>query len=60
MKTEKVNYHHGKGFFAFKGIVVILLGLALWFNFLTLAQTFAISLVLLGIKKIYLSATHHC
>ncbi|MBS3172061.1 hypothetical protein J4438_00575 [Candidatus Woesearchaeota archaeon] len=42
-----------KGFFMFKGIVAILLGLILWFDYLSFSQVIAITFVLYGIKKLF-------
>jgi uncharacterized membrane protein HdeD (DUF308 family) len=41
------------GMFVFAGIISIILGLVLWFGYLTLTQVFALLLVLMGIKKLY-------
>lgn len=50
----------GKGALVFKGIIAIILGLILWFNYLTLAQIAAIVLILMGIKKLYYSSKCTC
>jgi hypothetical protein len=49
-----------KGLFTFKGIISILLGLILWFGYLTVEQVIAIVLILLGLKKLYYTATCNC
>jgi len=40
----------------FKGIISILLGLILWFGYLSFTQVFAIVLILIGIKKLHYSS----
>ncbi|MBT3417045.1 hypothetical protein HON86_02650 [Candidatus Woesearchaeota archaeon] len=55
--TCAVGCHSGKGAFAFRGIISILLGLILWFGYLNLTQVFAIVLILVGIKKLHYSTS---
>mgnify|MGYP003973323599 FL=1 len=52
-------YGPSKNALVFKGIISILLGLILWFRYLSLTQVFAIVLILVGIKKLYYSS-HAC
>ncbi len=62
MKKEEKSVHHcgpSKNALVFKGIISILLGLILWFGYLSFAQVFAIVLILVGIKKLYYSS-HAC
>jgi hypothetical protein len=49
-------YCPSKGALVFKGIIAIMLGLILWFGYLTLTQIFAILLILVGIKKLFYSS----
>lgn len=44
-----------KGFLMFKGIIAVLLGLILWFNYLNFSQVIAITFVLYGLKKLFYS-----
>lgn len=50
--------HMGKGAYVFKGIIAIMLGLILWFGYLTLGQVIAIVLILTGIKKLFYSSKY--
>jgi uncharacterized membrane protein HdeD (DUF308 family) len=56
-KMEEMGCHccPNKGFLMFMGIIAILLGLILWFGYLTLSQTIAVVLVLKGIQKLFYS-----
>jgi hypothetical protein len=58
-KIEEMSCHccPSKGFLMFKGIIAILLGLILWFGYLTLTQTIALVLVLKGIQKLFYSCS---
>ena len=58
--TKPCSYNCSKGLFTFKGIISILLGLILWFGYLTVAQVIAIVLILVGLKKLYYTATCNC
>lgn len=51
--------HPIKGALVFRGIISILLGLILWFGYLSFAQVFAIVLILVGIKKLHYSTYAH-
>lgn len=48
-------YMPSRGMLAFKGLIAILIGVALWTDYLTLAQTIAVVLILVGLKKLYYS-----
>ncbi len=50
----------GKGALVFKGIIAIILGLILWFDYLSLGQVVAIVLILVGIKKLFYSSKCTC
>ena len=43
---------HGNGFTFILGIIILILGITLWFQWLTLVQVFAIIFILMGLKKI--------
>nr|MBA4404806.1 hypothetical protein [Nanoarchaeum sp.] len=53
--VESCSCCSNKGFFMFKGIVAILLGLILWFGYLNFSQVIAITFVLYGLKKLFYS-----
>ena len=61
IKNTKTNGPScSKGLFTFKGIISILLGLILWFGYLTVAQVISIVLILVGLKKLYYTTTCNC
>lgn len=57
IKTESVTCcYHSKGCYIFIGIILVVLGIVLYVNWLSLEQVAAITLVVMGIKKICMAA----
>ncbi|MAG38574.1 hypothetical protein CMO90_00625 [Candidatus Woesearchaeota archaeon] len=52
-KSTTTHCGCGKGTKATVGTVSLVLGLILWFSYLSLEQVFAIILVLVGLKKLF-------